>query len=98
MKFKQPNQIPLLQTLANQSTLNKAHVIEIAKACTVASMKARNSLVVVECREKNQLEKKTEDDENLFFKALANRFWLKWKSYSWFQGWIQLFKEVSQKF
>ena len=31
--------------------LNKAHVIEIAKACTVAFMKARNS-VDVRCREK----------------------------------------------
>ena len=28
--------------------------------------------------------KKTEDGENLFFKALANRFWLTSKSYSWF--------------
>ena len=27
---------------------------------------------------------KTEDGENLFFKALANRFWLTLKSYSWF--------------
>ena len=28
--------------------------------------------------------KKTEDGENLFFKALDNRFWLTLKSYSWF--------------
>ena len=28
--------------------------------------------------------KKTKDGENLFFKALANRFWLTSKSYSWF--------------
>ena len=34
-------------------------------------------------RKKSQLEKKTENDENLFFKALANRFWLTSKSYSW---------------
>ena len=27
--------------------------------------------------------KKTEDGENLFFKALANRFWLTSKSCSW---------------
>ena len=59
VKFKQTNQISHLETLANQSTLNKAHVIEITKACTVTSMKARNSLVVVQCREKSQLEKKT---------------------------------------
>ena len=35
-------------------------------------------------RETCQLEKKTEGGENLFFKALANRFWLTSKSYSWF--------------
>ena len=29
--------------------------------------------------------KKTEDGENLFFKALDNRSWLKSKSYSWFK-------------
>ena len=51
MKFKQTNKIAHLQKLANQSTLNKAHVIEITKACTVAFMKARNYLVV-RCREK----------------------------------------------
>ena len=28
--------------------------------------------------------KKTEDGENLFFKALRNRFWLATKSCSWF--------------
>ena len=73
VKFKQTNQIPHLSTLANQSTLNKGHEIEITKACTVAFMKARNSLVV-QCREKHVNWKKTEDGENLFFKALANRF------------------------
>ena len=36
--------------LANQPTLNKAHVIEITKACVVGFMKARNSLFVW-CRE-----------------------------------------------
>ena len=29
-------------------------------------------------------EKKTEDVENLFFKALVNRFWLTLESFSWF--------------
>ena len=59
-------------------------MIEITKACTVAFMKARNSLVV-QCREKHvNWRKKTKDGENLFFKALANRFWLTSKSYSWF--------------
>ena len=52
-------------------------MIEITKACTVAFMKTRNSLIV-RCREKNVncKKKKTEDGENLFFKALRNRFWL----------------------
>ena len=41
-------------------------MLEIKKACTVAFMKARNSLVV-RYREKHvNLAKKTEDDENLF--------------------------------
>ena len=35
-----------LWNLANQSILNKAHVIETTKACTVAFMKARSSFVV----------------------------------------------------
>ena len=49
-------------------------------------LKARNSLVF-QCREERfnwEKEKKTEDGENLFFKASANRFWLKLKCYSWF--------------
>ena len=45
------NQFAHLQKLVNQSTLIKAHVVEITKACTVASMKARNSLVL-RCKEK----------------------------------------------
>ena len=45
-------------------------------------MKARNFLVV-RCREKHvNWKKNTEDGENLFFKALDNRFWLTSKSYS----------------
>ena len=48
--------------MANQSTLNRAQVIEITKTCIVAFMKGRNSWVVW-CREK---EKKTEDGENEF--------------------------------
>ena len=58
-------------------------MIEITKACTVAFMKARNSLVV-RCREKYVNWKRIEDSEHLFFKALDNRFWLTSKSYSWF--------------
>ena len=47
--------------MGNQSTLNKTHVIEITKLCTVAFIKARCYLVVVvRCRER----KKTEDDRN----------------------------------
>ena len=71
MKFKQTNQICSPLKLTTQSTLNKAHDIEITKACTVAFMKSRNSLVVW-CR----VWKKTEVGEYLFFKTLANRFWL----------------------
>ena len=64
--------------------MNKAHVIEITKACTVAFIKATNSLVVW-CREKHaNWEKETEDGENLFFKAIGNKFWLISKIYSWF--------------
>ena len=64
VKFQQTNQFSHLYTLANQSTLNKAHVIEITKARTVAFMKARNSLVV-QCREKHVNWKKTKDGESL---------------------------------
>ena len=49
-------------------------MIEITKACTVTFMKARNSLVG-RCGEKHvSWKKKTEDGENLFFKALDNTF------------------------
>ena len=47
--------------------------IEITKTCAVAFMKARNSLIV-RCREKRVNWKKTENGENIFFKALVNRF------------------------
>ena len=53
-------------------------MIEITKACIVAFVKGRNSLVVL-CREKN---KKTEDVENVFFKALTENFLLTSKSCS----------------
>ena len=48
-------------------------MIEITQTCTVAFMKARNSLVVRR-REKRLNWKKTENGENIFLKALANRF------------------------
>ena len=44
-------------------------MIETTKACKVPFMKIR---------------KKKEDGENLYFKMLANRFWLTSKSYSLF--------------
>ena len=65
MKFKQTNQI--FSPLSNQSTLNKAHVIKITKACKVVFMKARDSLVV-RYRENVSIGKK-QVSENLFFKA-----------------------------
>ena len=48
-------------------------MIEITKACTVTFMKAR-SYVVLRCRENLSIRKKRENGENVFFKALANRF------------------------
>ena len=48
--------------------LNKAHVIEIKKACKVAFMQARES-VVVRYREELVNWKKRQDGGNLFFKA-----------------------------
>ena len=46
-------------------------MIEMTKACTVAFIKARNSLVA-QCREKHVNWKIIEDGENLFFETLAN--------------------------
>ena len=46
-------------------------MIGITKACIVAFMKAKNSMVFW-CREK----KKADDGENVFFKALAENFLL----------------------
>ena len=48
-------------------------MIEITKACTVAFMKAKISLVI-RCREERVNWKKAEDRESLFFKALAIDF------------------------
>ena len=59
--------------------LNKAQLIKITNACTVAFMKARISLVF---RWRDR--KKTEDYENVFFKDFANKFWLTSKGCSWF--------------
>ena len=50
--------------------MNKAHVIEITKACKVAFMKTRDSLVVP-YREKRVNWEKVQDGENLFFKAFS---------------------------
>ena len=58
-------------------------MIEITKTCTFAFMKARNSLVF-RSRGKRVNCKKTEDGENFFFKASANRFWLTSKCCSLF--------------
>ena len=43
---KKPNKFAHLYKSANQSMLNKAHIAETTKACTVGFMKARSSLVV----------------------------------------------------
>ena len=63
-----PIKFPHLWKLANQSTLNKAHVIEIKKASKVAFMQARES-VVDRYREELVNWKKRQDGGNLFFKA-----------------------------
>ena len=63
-----PIKFPHLWKLANQSTLNKAHVIEITKACKVAFMKARDSFVVRHRKERVDW-KKNRMMKILFFKA-----------------------------
>ena len=50
-------------------------MIEITKACAASFMKARDNFVL-RCREKRVRLKKRENGENVFFKALANRFQL----------------------
>ena len=70
MKFKQANQI--CSTLKiNQSTLNKAYMIEKTNACIVAFMKARNFLFV-RCREEriNWEKKKTQQMVKIYFLKL----------------------------
>ena len=69
----QPIKFACLYNLVNQLTLIGAHVIEITKICTVTFMKTRNSFFR-RCREKRVNLKKTEHGEDMFFKALANRF------------------------
>ena len=59
---------------SDQPTL-KGHVIEITEACIVAFMKARNSLIVWCIEGKKQ--------KMYFFKALAKKILLTWKSCSW---------------
>ena len=79
-----PIKFPQLWKLTNQLTLNGVHAIEKIKVYTVAFMKARNP-TVVRYREKCVNWKKTEDGEIVFFKALANRFWLTSKLISRFK-------------
>ena len=69
--LSKPIQFPHFWKLANQSTLTKAHVIEVTKACKVAFMKARDSFVV-RCREERVNWKKLQDGENLYFKASSS--------------------------
>ena len=63
-----PIKFPHFWKLANQSMLNKAHVIEITKACKVAFMKARDSFVVRHRKERVDW-KKNRMMKILFFKA-----------------------------
>ena len=52
--------------------------MEITKACIVTFIKARNSFIVYV-----EKSKKTEDGENVFFKAFAIKFLLTSKSCLW---------------
>ena len=67
---RKPIKFVHLQKLASQTTLNDAHVIEIAKTSSVAFMKARN-FMFVRCRNKRVNLKKTKNGEYIFFKPLA---------------------------
>ena len=62
----EPIKLAYLYKWANQSTLNGVHAIEIIKTCTVAFMKAIDSLIVW-CREKLFNCKKSEDGKKCFF-------------------------------
>ena len=77
VQFKETNQIYSPLKISQSIKLNKAHVIEITKACAVAFMKARNSMVF-------SIRERKKHGENVFFKALANRFWLKLECFSSF--------------
>ena len=59
-----------LEKLANQLTFIGAYVIETAKACTVALMEARHSLVI-QCTEKCVNWQKTEGGENNWFRLTS---------------------------
>ena len=83
IQANKPIKFAHLWKLANQSTLNKAHVIKIAKSsCTVTFRKARNSLVI-RCREECVSWRKKQKMVKIF-KASANEFWITLKSCSWF--------------
>ena len=68
-----PIKFAYLRKLAYQSTLNGAYMIEITKACKVAFMKA-TTFLVVRFKGKGVNSEKTENGENIFLKAVANRF------------------------
>ena len=54
VKFKETNKFAQIKKLANQSTLNKAHVITITKACVSAFMKQEIPLLFDVERTKKQ--------------------------------------------
>ena len=62
----EPIKLAYLYKWANQSTLNGVHAIEIIKTCTVAFMKAINSLIVW-CREKLFNCRKSENGKKSIF-------------------------------
>ena len=73
LNSSKPIKFAHLQKLANQSSLNDAHVLEITKTCIVALVKARNPLIFC-CREKLENWKITKDGKINFSKLLLIDF------------------------
>ena len=73
LNSSKPIKFAHLQQLANQTSLNDAHVLEITKTCIVALVKAKNSLIFW-YREKRENGKITEDAKIFFSKLLLIEF------------------------
>ena len=78
-----PIKFPHLWKLTNQSKLNKAHLIEITKACKLLLWK-QEFPSLFDIQRNVSIDKKTRLRKFYFLKLPANRFWLTTKSCSWF--------------